>query len=201
MRITGPKTRLARRIGEALREKDVKYLVKRNYPPGMHGQNRVRKSEYGLALAEKQKARWTYDIGERQFRRYVESSVKHPGMTHDILLQFLELRLDNAVYRLGFAASRAQARQLVTHGFFTVNGKKVDIPSYELKPGDEIAVSESKRATSYIEHLMPGLKEFKPQEWLSLDPKELKGKVLGKPTAELVGSTIQMDLIVEHYSR
>ncbi len=201
MRRTGPKTRLARRVGEVLREKDAKYLVKRNYPPGMHGQRRARKSEYGIALTEKQKARWMYDISEKQFRRYMEASIKHRGMTHDILLQFLELRLDNVVYRLGFATSRAQARQLVTHGFFTVNGKKVNIPSYQLESGDEIAVSANKKASKYIERLVPQIREFKSQEWLGLDAKELKGKILSKPSAELTGSILRMDLIVEHYSR
>src|SRR3989344_5280966 len=120
MRRTGPKTRLARRVGEALRDKDVKYLQKRNYPPGMHGQSRIRRSEYGTQLLEKQKAKWTYLVNERQFRRYVERSRQNKALTSEVLLQSLELRLDNVAYRLGFATSRAQGRQIASPGFLTV---------------------------------------------------------------------------------
>lgn len=201
MRRTGPKTRLARRIGEALREKDVKFLQKRNYPPGMHGQSRQRKSEYGHQLTEKQKAKWTYDISERQFRRYVSAASRKKEMTGLALLEILERRLDNVVYRLGFAKSRAGARQLTSHGFITVNGKKINIPSFEVKVGDEIGINPTKANSKYIQHLALELKEYKPQEWLLLQAKELKGKVLSKPTPENTGSTIRMELIIEHYSR
>ncbi len=201
MRRIGPKTRLARRIGEALRDKDVKYLQKRNYPPGMHGQARSRRSEFGTQLLEKQKAKWTYLVSERQFRRYVKQSSRKKGLTASLLLQLLELRLDNVVYRLGFAPSRAGARQLVSHGFFTVNGRAVNIPSFALKIGDEIAVVEAKKTTKYMAQYQALLKEFKPQEWLSLQSIAWRGKVLSYPTGENTGSTIQMNLILEHYSR
>lgn len=201
MRNTGPKTKRARRIGEPLRDKDVKYLVKRNYPPGMHGQSRRRLSEYGTQLLEKQKAKWIYNVQEKQFRRYVEDAARRKGMTGDRLLEVLELRLDNVVYRLGFAQSRSQSRQITSHGFVTVNSKKVDIPSYQVKVGDEIGFSEPKKNSKYVRELLPRLKEFKPLEWLSVDAKDLKGRVLGTPTQENTGSTIRMQLIVEHYSR
>lgn len=201
MRNTGPKTRLARRAGEALRDKDAKYLTKRNYPPGMHGTARRRKSEYGVQLAEKQKAKWIYGITERQFRGYADQAARKKGMTGELLLQSLELRLDNVVYRLGFAASRPQARQIAGHGFVTVNGKKVNIPSYHVSIGDEIAIAESKKKSKYVERLGPLIKEYQPQEWLSLSSKELKGKILSKPTYDNTGSPIQPQLIVEYYSR
>ena len=201
MRKTGPKTRLARRIGQALRDKDAKYLVKRNYPPGMHGQSRRRLSEFGVHHFAKQKAKWIYGIAEKQFRRYMEVASRKKEMTGDVLLNLLELRLDNVVYRLGFATSRAQARQLVNHNFFTVNGKKVGIPSYQVSVGDEIAVAENKKQSKYIQHLMPAIKEAKPQEWLRLDSNSLSGKLLARPTEENTGSILEMDLIVEHYNR
>ena len=201
MRRTGPKTRLARRVGEALRDKDVKYLQKRNYPPGMHGQSRIRRSEYGTQLLEKQKAKWTYLVNERQFRRYVERSRQNKALTSEVLLQSLELRLDNVAYRLGFATSRAQGRQIASHGFLTVNGKKVDIPSYALKVGDSVGINSTKRATKFVAAREPALKDFKTQEWLSLQPKDMVGKVLAKPTMQSTGSTLQMDRIIEHYSR
>jgi len=201
MRRTGPKTRLARRVGEALRDKDVKYLQKRNYPPGMHGQSRIRRSEYGTQLLEKQKAKWTYLVNERQFRRYVERSRQNKALTSEVLLQSLELRLDNVAYRLGFATSRAQGRQIASHGFLTVNGKKVDIPSYALKVGDSVGINPTKRATKFVAAREPALKDFKTQEWLSLQPKDMVGKVLAKPTMQSTGSTLQMDRIIEHYSR
>lgn len=201
MRRIGPKTRLARRVGQALRDKDTKYLVKRNYPPGMHGQSRKRLSEYALQLLEKQKAKWMYDVSERQFRGYVEKSVRNKKLTSQILLQLLEMRLDNVVYRLGFAVSRAAGRQITRHGFITVNNKKVNLPSYQVRLGDEVAIAEAKRGTKYAVNLVAQLKNYKPQEWLSLDNVNLKGKVLSVPTPENTGSTLQMDLIIEHYSR
>ena len=201
MKYNGPKTRRARRVGIALRDKDTKYLVKRNYPPGMHGQGRRRISEFGLHHMEKQKAKWTYMLSEKQFARYVAEASKKAGMTGDLLLQLLELRLDNVVYRIGFASSRAQARQMVSHGFFTVNGEKVDIPSFHVKPGDVVAVGENKKSSKLIQNLLLTLKDAKLQEWLSLDAKNLSGKVLSLPSRDLTGSIISMDLIVEHYNR
>ncbi|OGE76892.1 MAG: 30S ribosomal protein S4 [Candidatus Doudnabacteria bacterium RIFCSPHIGHO2_02_FULL_48_21] len=201
MRTTGPKTRKARRIGEPLRDKDAKYLVKRNYAPGMHGQNRARLSEFAIHHKEKQKAKWIYDVTERQFSNYVKAAMRKKAMTGDMLLQFLESRLDNIVYRLGFAASRAQGRQIVGHGFITVDGKKVNIPSFQVSTGAVIEINPNKRTSKYVEKLQSLLKEHKTQEWLELDAKNLKGRVLSKPTPTLIGSTIQMDLIVEHYNR
>lgn len=201
MRTTGPKTRRARRLGTALRDKDVKYLQKRNYPPGMHGQGRRRMSEFGIHHAEKQKAKWTYDVTERQFRRYAGIALAKKGRTGDVLLDLLERRLDNVVYRLGLAESRAQARQIVGHGFISVNSKRVNIPSYQVSIGDTIEIAESKKQSKYAENRKPKIKEFHPQDWLSLNPENLSGKVLSNPTPENTGSTIQMDLIVEHLSR
>src|SRR3989344_139601 len=195
MRRTGPKTRLARLVGEALRDKDAKYLVKRNYPPGMHGQTRRRLSEYAVQLLEKQKAKWMYGIAEKQFRKYIYASLRKKEVTGNVLLQLLESRLDNVVYRLGFGTSRAQARQLVSHRFFSVNGKRVNIPSYQTRVGDTIAVLPSKQNSKYIQNLGPALREFKPQEWLTLDAKNLSGKVLSTPTPDNTGSTLRMTLI------
>ena len=201
MRDTGPKTRKARRIGEVLRDKDAKYLTKRNYPPGMHGQSRRRISEYGQQLLEKQKARWIYGITEKQFRRYVEKAARKKGVTGNLLLEFLELRLDNIVYRLGFAGSRSQARQLVNHRFFEVNGKGVNIPSFQVAVGDVVAISPKKQTSKYIERLLPQLLQTKPLEWLSLDAKNFGGKVLARPTFDNTSSTLRTQLIIEHYSR
>lgn len=201
MRNTGPKTRLARRAGEALRDKDVKILTKRNFPPGQHGQGRRRKSEYGVQLSEKQKAKWIYGVAERQFRRYVSSAARKKGMTGELLLGFLEMRLDNVVNRLGLGSSRAQARQITSHGFITVNGKRVNIPSYQVSVGDTIGIAEGKKNSKYVERLSALIKGFKPQEWLDLDSKNLTGKVLSRPTLLNTGSTIRTELIVEHYSR
>lgn len=201
MRNIGPKTRKARRIGEPLREKDVKILQKRGYPPGMHGQSRRRISEYGGQLLEKQKAKWIYGLTERQFRRYVDSARRKKEMTGVALLEQLELRLDNVVYRLGFASSRAQARQVVGHGFVTVGGKRVDIPSYQVAVGETIAIVESKKGGKLIQSMAPRLKDYKPLEWLSLDRAALSGKILSRPTEDNTGSTIRMALIIEHYSR
>lgn len=201
MRNIGPKTRKARRIGEPLRDKDAKYLVKRAYPPGMHGQSRARLSEFAIHHREKQKAKWIYDLSERQFSNYVKTASRRRASTGDTLLAILESRLDNVVYRLGLAASRAQGRQIVGHGFVLVDGKRVNIPSFQVSVGSVIEINPAKRESKYIERLLPAIKEAKPQEWLELDAKNLKGRVLGKPTPTLTGSTLQMDLIVEHYNR
>src|ERR1041385_1719315 len=147
----GPKIKASRRFGQALTTKAEKYLAKRNYRPGQHGQNPQRVSEYGMQLREKQKAKAIYGIMEKQFRLYYQKASRKVGVTGDALLQMLEMRLDNAVFRLGFGITRAQARQLVSHGFFNVNGKKVNIPSYQLKVGDEIAVRSNKQKSKYMQ--------------------------------------------------
>jgi len=201
MRYTGPKVKKARRLGMAFTPKDAKVLQKRNYAPGQHGQGRSRLSEYGLQLREKQKAKVSYGIMERQFENYFNKALKQVGVTGDNLLKLLELRLDNVVFRLGFGDTRAQARQLVGHGFVEVNGKKVDIPSYSTKVGDTISIRQVKQKSGYVEKLKEKLKNIKTQEWVELNTSKLSGKVLSQPTPDMIGNTINTQLIVEHYSR
>lgn len=201
MRYTGPKAKKARRLGMAFTAKDVKILQKRNFAPGQHGQNRVRLSEYGTQLREKQKAKISYGIMERQFEIYFKRALKQAGITGDNLLKLLEMRLDNIVYRLGFAETRAQARQLVNHGFFEVNGKKVDIASFQAKVGDTIAVRPGKQKKAYMEKIKEKLKNFQTLDWLSLNSNEMSGKILSSPAIEGLGNEINTQLIVEHYSR
>lgn len=201
MRYTGPKVKRARRLGMAFTDKDARILQKRPTPPGQHGANRVRISEYGMQLREKQKAKINYGVQEKQFLRYFDKALNKPGVTGDYLLEQLELRLDNIIFRLGFAETRAQARQLVNHGFFEVNGKPVDIPSYATKPGDAITVKENKRTSKYMEVRKEKLKAVKTQEWVELQAEKLAGKVLSAPTPEQIGNVINTQLIVEHYSR
>jgi small subunit ribosomal protein S4 len=202
MRYTGPKAKRARRLGFAFTAKDAKILQRRSGPPGQHGQGRRgRLSEYGLQLQEKQKAKINYGIMERQFLRYFEKAHKQPGVTGDNLLKLLELRLDNIVYRLGFAETRAQARQLVSHGFFEVNGKKVDIPSFAVKPGDQVKVRSGKQESKYMQVQKEKLKAAATQEWIELKPEDMSGKVLSAPTPDQIQNLINTQLIVEHYSR
>ncbi len=201
MRYTGPKSKKARRLGMAFTTKDAKVLQKRSYAPGQHGQSRVRLSEYGIQLREKQKAKINYGVQERQFANYFERALKQVGVTGENLLRLLELRLDNIVFRLGFAETRAQSRQLVSHGFFEVNGKKVDIPSYTVKVGDTVTVRPLKQKSAYMEKIKEKLKSFKTQEWVELDAQKLSGKVLTQPTPDMIGNIINTQLIVEHYSR
>lgn len=202
MRYTGPKVKKARRLGMAFTAKDARILQRRAYAPGQHGQGRRgRLSEYGLQLQEKQKAKINYGVMERQFLRYFEKAHKQPGVTGDNLLKLLELRLDNVVYRLGFAETRAQARQLVNHGFFEVNGKKVDIPSLALRPGDTVMVRASKQGSKYMMVQKEKLKGANLQDWLELKADELSGKVLSVPSPEQIQNQINTQLIVEHYSR
>jgi small subunit ribosomal protein S4 len=201
MRYTGPKVKKARRLGMAFTAKDAKILQKRNFAPGQHGQSRSRLSEYGTQLREKQKAKIAYGILERQFEIYFNRALKQTGVTGDNLLKLLETRLDNIVYRLGFAETRAQARQLVSHGFFQVNGKKVDIASYQTKVGDTVAVRPAKQKKAYMEKIKEKLKNFQTLDWISLNPQEMSGKVLSSPVVDGLGNEINTQLIVEHYSR
>lgn len=201
MRYTGPKVKKARRLGMAFTPKDAKVMQRRPAPPGQHGQGRSRISEYGMQLREKQKAKINYGVTERQFIRYFEKALKRPGVTGDYLLELLELRLDNIVFRLGFAETRAQARQLVNHGFFEVNGKKVDIPSFATKPGDVVSVRENKKASKYMQTQKEKMKGFQAQEWVELKANDFAGKVLSVPTPDQIGNLINTQLIVEHYSR
>jgi len=204
----GPQCKQCRREGKKLFLKGERCftpkcaMVKRNYPPGVHGvRGKSRLTEYGLQLREKQKAKRIYGILERQFRNYYRKAIKKKGDTGEILFQFLELRLDNIIYRLGFARSRKLARQLVSHGHFLVNGKKVNIPSYELKPGDTINIRESSLKLFPFRNLSEELKKQEIPSWLSLDLKTLQGKILNKPTKEDLGEIFDVKLIVEYYSR
>lgn len=210
-RYIGPVCRLCRREGEKLYLKGERCFTpkcaieRRNYPPGQHGRElqfrRSRPSDYGLQLREKQKLRRIYGVLERQFRRYFEIAQRARGMTGALLLILLERRLDNVVYRLGFASSRAQARQLVRHGHFEVNGRKVDIPSYQVKPGDVIRVRESSREKDYFKNILERVENYRPPAWLQLNPQDLSGQVLRLPVREEIDTRVQEHLIVEFYSR
>ena len=208
-RYTGPKLRLSRREGIDLELKSSqtnasgKPKSKKKYPPGQHGQRRTRRaSEYGLQLREKQKVRRYYGVLEKQFQRLYEIASRKGGVTGDNLLQLLESRLDNTVYRMGFAATRAQARQLVVHGHFTVNGQKTDIPSYRVRAGDEISVKENKRGNEYFKDFQVVLESKRPPDWVSVDAQALKGKVLSLPTRDQMElPPFNEALVVEYYSR
>jgi small subunit ribosomal protein S4 len=201
MRYTGPKVKKARRLGMAFTAKDARMLAKRSTPPGQHGQGKSRLSEFGVQLREKQRAKMMYGIMERQFRNYFAKASRQAGVTGNNLLKLLELRLDNVVYRLGFAETRAQARQLVSHGFFQVNGKSVNIPSYQVRPGDAISVRDNRKTSKYMQACHEKLKQYHAQDWLDLNAKDFAGKVLTAPSPEQIENLINTQLIVEHYSR
>jgi len=175
-------------------------IEKRNVPPGQHGRGRKAKLVgYGVQLREKQKVKRTYGVLENQFRRYFEAADRQKGITGELLLQSLERRLDNVVYRLGFATSRSQGRQLVRHGHFTVNGRKVDIPSYAVRPGDVVAVRASSGQNPTIQHAMEEVKGRGIPEWLTLDG--LGGRVSQLPNRQQINLPVQEQLIVELYSK
>lgn len=177
-------------------------VERRPYAPGMHGQNRRQKlSEYGIQLREKQKMRRTYGVLEKQFRRYFEKAERQKGITGENLLILLERRLDNIVYRLGFASSRKEARQLVSHGHFTVNGKKANIPSMLLRVGDVVQVREKSASSVKFQEMKEQAAYKTPPEWLSVDVENLTGTVLAYPTREQIDTPINEQLIVELYSR
>lgn len=201
-RYTGPKTKISRRFGVPIFGPS-KALERKNYGPGMHGPkgSRRKQSEYALALAEKQKLRYQYGLLERQFRRYFQIALTRRGITGETLLQLLETRLDNVVFRLGFANSRSAARQLVSHGHVTVNGKKVDVSSFNVKPGDTIVVKDkpgSRRlAAKYLE-----LTQIAPvPDWLTLNKEQFTGTVARIPTRDEIQPIVNEQLIVELYSR
>ena len=199
-RYTGPKSRIARKFGEAIYGED-KVLVKKNYPPGQHGANRRKKtSEYGMQLREKQKAKYTYGVLERQFRNLFEKAARTKGITGEVLLQLLESRLDNVVYRLGIAPSRPAARQLVLHKHITVNGHVVNIASYQVKPGDVIAVREKSKSLEVIADALAGFNHSK-YPWIEWDEASKSGRFLHVPTREDIPETIKEQLIVELYSK
>ena len=199
-RYIGPKSKIARRFGEPIFGAD-KVLSRRNFPPGQHGNNRRRKmSEYGVMLAEKQKAKYTYGVLERQFRNMFEKAAKADGITGEVLLQNLECRLDNVVFRLGIAPTRAAARQLVGHKHITVDGKVVNIPSYAVKPGQIIAVREKSKSLEVIDAALAGFNHSK-YPWIEWDENTKSGKFLHKPERADIPENIKEQLIVELYSK
>lgn len=210
-RYTGPVCKLCRREGEKLFLKGSRCLSpkcsfeRRDYPPGQHGRTaqfrRSRSSDYAFQLREKQKTRRIYGILERQFRRYFQTAQRMPGLTGGNLLSLLETRLDNAIFRLGFADSRAQARQLVQHGHFVVNGRRTDIPSYLLRAGDEITVREGSRSKTYFKDAKETLGQVPVPEWLALDKNAMSARVMRRPERSDIDLTIKEQLIVEYYSR
>jgi len=206
-RYTDEQCRICRREGQKLFLKgsrcysDKCSISRRNYAPGQHGQKRAKLSEYGTQLREKQKTKSYYGVGEKQFRGYFQMASNKKGVTGDNLLQILESRLDNVVYRLGFGASRAQARQLVNHGQFEVNGKKVDIPSYLVKAGDVITVRENKKENATIKANVKANAARPVPAWLELNNETLSGKVVRLASREDVDIPVEEHLIVELYSK
>ena len=203
--------KLCRREGEKLFLKGERCVSpkcafeRRPYPPGLHGKQsqfrRRKESDYALQLRAKQKARRVYGVMERQFRRYFHQAQTQKGLTGENLLSILETRMDNVVYRLGLASSRAQARQLITHGHFDVNGRKTNIPSFLVQPGDEIVVRERSRKNGYFKEAAQDMDTSRVPEWLDMDAKSLTARVVSIPAREHIDSTLDEQLIVEYYSR
>ncbi len=206
-RYTASVCRLCRREGAKLFLKGSRCYSKkcaferRPTPPGQHGVRRRKVGDYGLQLREKQKVRRTYSVMERQFKNYFDAAEARPGMTGENLLRLLELRFDNAVFRMGFATSRAAARQLVTHGHFSVNGRPTNIPSYQLKTGDRVEVRESHREREPFKVAKETLRSHQPPEWLSVDAAKLAGSVLDQPRRDQMPLDLNEQLVVEYYSR
>ena len=199
-RYTGPKTRIARKFGEAIFGPD-KVLSKKNYPPGQHGANKRRKtSEYGIQLREKQKAKYTYGVLEKQFRNLFEKASRTKGIKGEVLLQLLEARLDNVVYRLGMAPTRAAARQLVSHKPIIVDGKVVNIPSFSVKPGQIVGVREKAKSLEVIADALSGFNHSK-YPWIEWDEASKSGKFLHLPERADIPENIKEQLIVELYSK
>ena len=200
-RYTGPRTRIARKFGEAIFGAD-KVLSKKNYPPGQHGNSRKRKtSEYGIQLREKQKAKYTYGVLEKQFRNLFEKASRSKGITGEVLLQLLEGRLDNVVFRLGFARTRKEARQIVDHKHVLVNGKCVNIPSYLVKAGDVVEIKESKKNIQRMKDIVEVAGGRIVPEWLDIDAEKLQGTVKELPSREQIDVPVNEMLIVELYSK
>lgn len=203
----GPVCRQCRREGMKLFLKGERCfkekcaVERRSYPPGEHGKRRNKMQPYGLQLREKQKVRRVYGVLETQFRRYFVEANRQKGVTGENLLRLLELRLDNVVYSLGFASSRAQARQLVRHGHVVVNGRRVNIPSYQVKPGMEVVLKDRLRSNTQVGDALDTAQGRGVPPWLELDPEQFRGKVLALPSREDIRLPIQEQLIVELYSR
>ena len=199
-RYTGPKSKIARKLGEAIFGED-KVLACKNYAPGQHGANRRRKlSEYGTQLREKQKAKYTYGVLERQFRNLFKKASSNKGVTGEVLLQLLESRLDNVVYRLGIAPTRAAARQLVLHRHITVDGQVVNIASYHVTPGEVVAVREKSKSLEVIQDSLAGFNHSK-YPWIEWDENLKGGKMITLPQREDIPENIKEQLIVELYSK
>jgi small subunit ribosomal protein S4 len=200
-RYTGPRTRIARKFGEPIFGPD-KALDRKNFPPGQHGMNKKRKktSEYGVQLREKQKVKYTYGMLERQFRNTFDKASRSKGVTGEVLLQLLESRLDNVVYRLGISPTRAGARQLVSHRHITVNGDVVNIPSYQLKPGDIVGVREKSKSLEAIADSLNG-RNYSKLPWLEWDDTQMAGKFMSVPERTDIPENIKEQLIVELYSK
>ncbi len=199
-RYTGPKSRIARKFGEPIFGPD-KVLSKKNYPPGQHGNGRKKKSsEYGIQLREKQKAKYTYGILEKQFRNMFDKALASRGITGEVLLQMLESRLDNVVFRLGIAPTRAAARQLVSHRHIVVDGSVVNIPSYTLKPGQLVGVREKSKSLEVVSEALSGFNHSK-YPWIEWDQTTMTGKYLHIPERADIPENIKEQLIVELYSK
>ena len=199
-RYTGPKTKIARKFGEAIFGDD-KAFEKRNYPPGQHGlaKKRGKKSEYAIQLMEKQKAKYTYGILEKQFRNLFEKAAASKGVTGEILLQLCEARLDNVVFRMGIAPSRRAARQIVTHRHITINGEVVNVPSYHLKPGDKVAVREKSKSLEAIERSLSASSQV--YEWITWNNDTKEGTFVSVPQRIQITENIKEQLIVELYNK
>lgn len=200
-RYTGPRTRRSRRVGQLLDENKAKYYDRRPYPPGEHGRRRIRETDYLIQLREKQKMRQIYGVLEKQFRRYYREAARSKGITGDTLLQFLECRLDNVVYRAGLARTRPQARQLVNHGHFRVNNRKVDIPSYRVRAGDVVTVKDRSRDSIVIRQALDTLGERTRPGWLEVTPEDRRITVLDVPNRSQIDTEVQEQLVVELYSK
>ena len=199
-RYTGPKSKIARKFGEPIFGPD-KVLSRKNYPPGQHGNGRKKKSsEYGIQLREKQKAKYTYGVLEKQFRNLFEKAKHSRGITGEVLLQLLECRLDNIVYRLGIAPTRAAARQLVSHRHIVVDGAVVNIPSYSVKPGQQIGVREKSKSLEVVGDALSGFNHSK-YPWIEWDQASMTGKYLHIPERADIPENIKEQLIVELYSK
>ena len=199
-RYTGPKVRISRRFGEPIMG-DNKALQKKAYGPGMHGRGKKRKqSEYAIQLAEKQKAKYIYGLLERQFAKLFDKASRKKGITGELLLQFLEARLDNTVYRLGIAPTRRGARQLVSHKHITVNDEIVNVPSYTLRPGDKVGVREKSKSLEAITNSL-SIEGAKKYPWLEWDGKEMEGRLIHIPLRQDIPENINEQLIVELYSK
>ncbi|EMQ94406.1 MULTISPECIES: 30S ribosomal protein S4 [Xanthomarina] len=199
-RYTGPKTKIARKFGEAIYGED-KSFEKRNYPPGQHGANKRRgkKSEYAIQLMEKQKAKYTYGVLEKQFRNMFKKATAAPGITGEVLLQLCESRLDNVVFRMGISPSRNGARQLVSHRHITVNGEIVNIPSYHLKPGDVVAVREKSKSLEAIDKSLSNSSQV--YEWITWNTEKKEGTFVSVPARIQIPENINEQFIVELYSK